>query len=82
MAAKAPAWNERDSKQVAQEGIAQQARTNWRKVTITSDPLNGDIVVEYGVLSGGSADVKRYSPTEFEKNAPKIARLIGWHVTP
>jgi hypothetical protein len=78
---KAPAWHERDTKQAAQEGEALQQRLNWRKVTITADPISGKMVVEFGSLKGG-ADVKLYSPSEFVKQGQDIARLIGFHVTP
>jgi hypothetical protein len=81
MADKIPAWFERDTKSVAQEGIAQQARTNWRKVTITSDPTNGDIVLEYH-MPNGVPDSKRYSQAEFLRQGMSIARVIGFHVTP
>ena len=78
---KAPAWNERVTATVAQEGIAKQERINWRKVTVTSDPITGDIVVEYTMPTGAS-DQKRYSQTNFDRNGRSIARNIGFHVCP
>jgi hypothetical protein len=79
---KAPAWYERSNAQVLQAAEKQEARINWRKVTITSDPLNGDIVIEYAMPGNHAPDVKRYSQSEYIEKARTIARTIGIHVTP
>jgi hypothetical protein len=79
--AKQPAWNERDTATVAQEGIERQARNNWRKVTITAHPTTGDIVVEY-TMPNGAPDVKHYSQQQFVELGRNLLRTIGFHVTP
>jgi len=81
MPEKTPAWLVRDTKAVAQEGMAVQSRTNWRKVVITCDPITGNIVLEYGHPMGASVTT-HITPTEFIKRSADFARLIGYHVTP
>ena len=75
-------WTERDTKEVAQQGVhLANTRNNWRKATITADEITGSIVVAYA-MPNGEPDVKHYTRTGFAKHAVDIAWSIAAHVTP
>ncbi len=53
----------------------------WRVVTITFDPIKGEIVIAYS-MPEGTPDVKRMRLGNFQEEARDIVRSIAFHVTP